>query len=124
MKTFHSLWLAVLICACTGQEPAPGSSSSPVRAQAVPEATASASAPLPSGAPIRSPSGRASLVLISKEQVLQGKPYRYFDFRILDSSGRKLFESKEEYAGWFSLWFAWDAQDRVWVGSGDVGISW
>ena len=34
-----------------------------------------------------------------------------------------MYEQGGEFAAWFSLQVAWDAQDRVWVRSGDVGVS-
>jgi hypothetical protein len=127
MNTSTMLGLfVVLLCACTGPEP--GGS---VPSSAAPQAQAftgthggEAASAKAIGTPIPSPSGHYSLVLVPSDRVIGGKSYRSFDFRILDSHGNKLFESKQEYAGWFRLWFAWDAQDRVWVGSEDVGLSW
>lgn len=69
--------------------------------------------------PMVSPSGRYQLVQVLETQ--EGS--RWFRFRVEDRQQREVYVSTEHWAARHRTEFYWDAQDRVWVYSGDVGIS-
>lgn len=74
------------------------------------------------GAPTRSPSGAFVLKLVESEQQRDGKAWRYVSFQILSPDGQVRFEPRQPFAGWFTVVVGWDAQDRVWLRSGDIGV--
>lgn len=77
------------------------------------------------GRRLASPSGRYTAVLSVTERKMGRDVLPHVGFRIVDAKETALFESPQDaFAGWFSLWFAWDDEERLWVGSGDVGVSW
>ena len=73
------------------------------------ESTATADGPA-----VPSPSGRYAL------QVVRTEPER-LDFEVLDAGGEALFRSDERFDDRSRTMFLWDADERVWAYSGDVG---
>jgi hypothetical protein len=70
---------------------------------------------------MQSPSGTFLLKLVESSQHRDGKAWRYLSFQIL-SDGQVRFEPRHPFAGWFTVVVGWDAQDRVWLRSGDIGV--
>lgn len=66
------------------------------------------------GPGVPSPSGRYALRVVSTEPAQLG-------FEVLDAEGDALFTSDERSDDRSTTMFLWEADDRVWVYSGDVG---
>lgn len=64
-----------------------------------------------------SPSGKYELVVVSDWD--DGIPLQ--SFQILDREDNVLYRSKEQFDVRHTTYFLWDAEDRVWVYSGDTG---
>lgn len=72
------------------------------------------------GSPKISPSGQYKLVVFEAKD-RGGFPMN--GFRIEDLSGNVLFTSEQHWSTRHRLYFLWDAENRVWVYSSDVGTS-
>lgn len=62
------------------------------------------------------------LELVERAEQRDGKAWRYVSFQIRSADGQLQFEPRRPFAGWFSVVVGWDAQDRVWLRSGDIGV--
>ncbi len=64
-----------------------------------------------------SPSGNYTLTVVALEE--GGNPYQRFEIR--DRKGQILFSPPEQFSARHTTVFLWDALDRAWVYSGDIG---
>lgn len=64
-----------------------------------------------------SPSGKYLLVVQKQDD----DGVETFNFQLLDKNNSVLFTSPDKFSAQDTTYFLWDADDRVWVYSGDVG---
>ncbi len=73
------------------------------------------------GETLTSPSGAYEATLERSVEERQGKSWSYARPVLQAPDGADRYASPVTYALWFDLKVAWDATERLWVTSGDIG---